>query len=265
MVQEIQVKLKEFLQRAQELHKAVLHALREEKVQKQKKTLTLDGIATLVKEGLGITKRTTKTVANMLTPQVSKSPQLQQQATLFQQWYDDVQTFLSQISQQTKSGQVNSEKLLQKLNRIDKKVRLDTKLKHATIVLEEISRLPLVYNTELIKKEIHPKKRRKEQKLPQFPYPLENLDPDALLENGETELVEFKRYSLPSARDIAKEMAAMGNNRGGILAIGISDEGEKIRIENARREEERICQIARKTIKFALQVNFTKPLTALIY
>ena len=85
MEQEIQDKLKEFLQRAKKLYMTELRAIQEKKVKKHRQSLLIDGVAAFAKEGLGINKQTTKTFVNMAELLVSGSSQLQQLSIQFQQ------------------------------------------------------------------------------------------------------------------------------------------------------------------------------------
>jgi len=71
---------------------------------------------------------------------------------------------------------------------------------------------------------------------------------DQLLEEGESERVEFKRESPNSADSLAEEVAALANNDGGLLLLGITDGGDIFGLDNPEQTEERIANIVRNNI-----------------
>lgn len=65
-----------------------------------------------------------------------------------------------------------------------------------------------------------------------------------IVEEGESDTCEFKIDFSDQAHSIAKEIAALANTKGGLLLIGVSDDGQMIGIENSRSAEERLVGIA---------------------
>jgi len=66
-----------------------------------------------------------------------------------------------------------------------------------------------------------------------------------ILRQGEGPSVEFKIDFPKQAHDVAKEMAALANSGGGLLFIGIDDEGTPKGIAEPNRAAERLANIAR--------------------
>ena len=77
--------------------------------------------------------------------------------------------------------------------------------------------------------------------------PLDNrLTPDQLdevLERGESQVVEYKKEFPETARKVAKEVVALTNRSGGVLVLGVSDEGEIIGLDEPARTRERITGV----------------------
>lgn len=65
-----------------------------------------------------------------------------------------------------------------------------------------------------------------------------------ILEEGENAHVEFKSEFPKQAHDIAKEMVALANTGGGILIMGVTDDGLPIGIDEPKKAEERLTGIA---------------------
>jgi|GEM_PF-3518605 len=83
-----------------------------------------------------------------------------------------------------------------------------------------------------------------------------------ILRQGEGTRVEFKREFPSQAHAIGKEMAALANSGGGILLMGVSDDGEPTGIADADRVVERLAGIAQSCLtkppeidKFQLSKN----------
>lgn len=74
------------------------------------------------------------------------------------------------------------------------------------------------------------------------------MRPDEIIEilrKGEGPRVEFKREFPDQAHAIAKEMVALANSGGGILLMGVEDDGTPKGISDHRKAEERLSNIAR--------------------
>lgn len=77
-----------------------------------------------------------------------------------------------------------------------------------------------------------------------------------LIRQGESSSVEFKR-SEANANSIAKEMIAFANLKGGVLLIGVSDDGSIQGLSGDRKDEEWVANIARNNIIPSLQVDYS--------
>lgn len=77
---------------------------------------------------------------------------------------------------------------------------------------------------------------------------IDSIDLEELIAGGETESVEFKEQIPDSFRDIPKEMVAFANQAGGILLMGVADDGSLTGVPNPKELEERVSQAARKSI-----------------
>lgn len=85
-----------------------------------------------------------------------------------------------------------------------------------------------------------------------------------ILRQGEGTRVEFKKEFPSQAHAIGKEMAALANSGGGILLMGVSDDGEPTGIDDADRVVERLAGIAKSCLtkppeidKFQLSKNIS--------
>lgn len=66
---------------------------------------------------------------------------------------------------------------------------------------------------------------------------------DEILQQGESETIEFKRDLPGHYEKIAKEVVALANKRGGVLVIGVDDEGEIIGLDDYKSKEETVSNI----------------------
>lgn len=69
-----------------------------------------------------------------------------------------------------------------------------------------------------------------------------------ILRQGEGTRVEFKRDFPAQSHAIGKEMAALANTGGGVLLMGVSDDGEPTGIADAERVVERLAGIAKSCL-----------------
>lgn len=76
-----------------------------------------------------------------------------------------------------------------------------------------------------------------------------------MVQQGEGEKVEFKHYanpvkpdepylSLMEARDLAKEFVAFANSEGGMVILGVDDEGEICGVDEPRKVADKVSQVA---------------------
>ena len=77
-----------------------------------------------------------------------------------------------------------------------------------------------------------------------------------LIATGEDSRCEFKSQ-LPSKRDLAQDLSAFGNSGGGILLIGVADDGELLGLDQAQLGEcqQTIANVASENIQPALQLT----------
>jgi hypothetical protein len=73
----------------------------------------------------------------------------------------------------------------------------------------------------------------------------EKVDIELLLEKGEGETVEFKQEFPDSAHDMEKEMTSFANRRGGTIAMGITDSGGVVGVEDVDKVKNRAAGAAR--------------------
>lgn len=71
------------------------------------------------------------------------------------------------------------------------------------------------------------------------------------IEDGESEQIEFKE-EIDIIRDISKELVALANHQGGILLLGVDDNGQIEGVEDAKEAEERISGHIRSSIDPAM-------------
>lgn len=68
----------------------------------------------------------------------------------------------------------------------------------------------------------------------------------SLIQQGESETIEFKREFPSSASDIAKEVAAFANNKGGLIFIGVSDTGDVVGVQQPDKIIQRVTGVVRQ-------------------
>ena len=75
-----------------------------------------------------------------------------------------------------------------------------------------------------------------------------------ILHQGENSSVEFKEFSVrPEA--IAREMVAFANGSGGVIVIGVADDGKVVGLGGRPSLEEWVMNIARTSVSPALKVS----------
>ena len=77
-----------------------------------------------------------------------------------------------------------------------------------------------------------------------------------LIATGEDSRCEFKSQ-LPSKRDLAQDLSAFGNSGGGVMLVGVADDGEVLGLEPAQLGEyqQAITNVASENIQPALQLT----------
>jgi ATP-dependent DNA helicase RecG len=78
------------------------------------------------------------------------------------------------------------------------------------------------------------------------------------LEKVESEVLEAKKELPDNVDDIAKEVAALANTKGGALIIGLSDEGELAGVSNIREVQERVAGVITQSIEPPVDVNIIR-------
>ena len=77
-----------------------------------------------------------------------------------------------------------------------------------------------------------------------------------LIATGEDSRCEFKSQ-LPSKRDLAQDLSAFGNSGGGVMLVGVADDGEVLGLESEQLGEyqQTIANVASDNIQPALQLT----------
>jgi predicted HTH transcriptional regulator len=78
---------------------------------------------------------------------------------------------------------------------------------------------------------------------------------DDLIAKGESNNLEFKR-SLSSAHRIARTLAAFANGSGGILLIGVSDDGKILGVASEIREIRKLEEASDQLVEPALAISY---------
>lgn len=251
MARDIHSQLKRYEQRGRELQRAVTQVSRQQRTNKQKSNLIKEGAAEFIKSQFGVNKRHSRPILSILEQEGNQQNQMTSLEREFDRWLSELKQFVGTISEETKSNRQNSQKLLRKFNRIERKVNVDTKLKHSLRVIRELRNLDLVYNDEL-------DERSRSVTTNQTPaisdptsreHPLADLSLENILDKGESETIEFKRSLPTSARDIAAELVALATKKGGVLLIGVSDEGSVVGVDEITQTEERIANLVRESVE----------------
>jgi ATP-dependent DNA helicase RecG len=76
-----------------------------------------------------------------------------------------------------------------------------------------------------------------------------------ILQQGENSSVEFKEYGV-KPESLAKEMVAFANSQGGVILLGVTDQGTVTGIPAGQALEEWVMNIARDRIIPALEIQF---------
>lgn len=84
---------------------------------------------------------------------------------------------------------------------------------------------------------------------------LDSISIDDIIEEGETEILEFKGGWPDSATQIAKELAAFANTWGGVLIFGISDDHEVVGVKDVDEMKNRVTGVAHQNIDPSLDVS----------
>lgn len=68
-----------------------------------------------------------------------------------------------------------------------------------------------------------------------------------LIQQGESGTVEFKRQFPPNASEMAKEIAALANTKGGFLFIGVDDDGKIVGVQRPDSIIQRVTGVVRQS------------------
>lgn len=72
---------------------------------------------------------------------------------------------------------------------------------------------------------------------------------DEALKIGEAAKIEFKRECPPDASKLAKEVVALANHQGGVLIVGVDDEGSLHGLEDTAVTESRLIDVCKEYIE----------------
>lgn len=80
------------------------------------------------------------------------------------------------------------------------------------------------------------------------PNPDPFIDMEYILNRGETEKIEYKKAIPSHANDLAKEISALANHRGGVVALGVDNAGNVEGLDDVDSVEERVSGMVRTVI-----------------
>ncbi|MFN7327460.1 MAG: helix-turn-helix domain-containing protein, partial [Chitinophagales bacterium] len=75
-----------------------------------------------------------------------------------------------------------------------------------------------------------------------------------IIQNGENAAVEFKRAAV-TTDSMAKEMVAFANSQGGMILIGVEDDGTITGIDKTKQNEAWVSNIARDAVIPPIQIK----------
>ena len=73
-----------------------------------------------------------------------------------------------------------------------------------------------------------------------------------IIKGGESQTVEFKQAA-SSAKDVAREIVAFANTNGGILILGVADDGRLLGIEDAHKTEQILINVLNQSCQPPVQ------------
>ena len=80
---------------------------------------------------------------------------------------------------------------------------------------------------------------------------------EELIRQGENTSIEFKRGDVRT-ENLAKELIAFSNSSGGVVLLGIEDNGEIQGLKNPRNYEEWISNLTRNNVIPPINVDYTE-------
>ena len=80
---------------------------------------------------------------------------------------------------------------------------------------------------------------------------------EELIRQGENTSIEFKRGDVRT-ENLAKELIAFSNSSGGVVLLGIADNGEIQGLKNPRNYEEWISNLTRNNVISPINVDYTE-------
>jgi hypothetical protein len=84
------------------------------------------------------------------------------------------------------------------------------------------------------------------------------IDLEAVISNGESETIEFKRQIPPDGQKLAEEIAGLSNRGGGVLVVGVSDDGDVVGISEIDSAEERVSDQLSTLVEPILNLDVSK-------
>lgn len=259
MAQDLYAQLDRYKQRGQELQQAVKQVKAQQQTKQKTSSLFREGAAEIIKDQFGVNKRHSRPILDILEQGGGQQDPMQALKNEFDQWFTNLKEFVGTISEETKTNRQNSQKLLRKFNRVERKVKLETKLKHALRAIRELKNLDLVYNDKL--------KRRKQETATKTKtgggrstpkHPVENLSLTEMVERGETEAIEFKQAMPNSVRKITEELVALATHKGGVLILGVTDDGSVVGVDEINEVEETVVNVVRNNVDPPMDPTLTK-------
>lgn len=89
-------------------------------------------------------------------------------------------------------------------------------------------------------------------------HPVEDLSLTEMIEQGETEAIEFKRAMPGSVRTIAEELVALATHKGGVLILGVTDDGSVAGVDQINEVEETVVNVVRNNVDPPMNPTITK-------
>lgn len=208
-----------------------------------------NGIVDYLKDTLNIKKTTSYKKTKKIKKKFFDLPL--EYTTEFDNLIKQLRTLLHSVSENNQNGKVNSQKLLKKLNTISRAKKLETRVDRAITAISTLIHMNLVYNGAL-KKPIRRKPAKGKSQSTSFS--VQKLS--KLLLRQEDEFLDFKRSYLNEEgklgklqkREIAKDVSSFANRKGGVIILGVEDDGSPVGIHSKEPDRETIRQILSKRV-----------------
>ena len=235
MSEDIELKLESYQSRLAAIKSQYDEQMKQLQVSKTTKALAREGGAAIT-DLIGIGRQIGKNAASDFVSS-SRKHQIEkvevQALRSIEHLVRELKDYLSGVSIYYKTNpSKNSEKLLQRLNSVEGKTTCKGKINHLSRILASLRSKTLVLNNELEKKV---KLKRKKISAPQVEPQIFGFSLAKLLQTKENESIEFKstlrwdiierRINKDLEQAVAKTIAGFMNSMGGVLLIGVDDDG----------------------------------------